>query len=237
MDALSSMMTSFTGNSGANPLLSLLQLGSGALGTVGNIQGDVSRNQVLNQQKNLTNKYANLTPAQVTAGISGLEQPLSSGLTSGVGNLVSGQLAERGLSQAPGIQASSLAQALAPFQQQEQQMATNAYFQQLGLPISSRPSPFGPFPQQTNTSSTWQSLFTPQNPSYASTYGQPYGSMGSVGPAMNPTLQQLMGSLPMGNSGAGSPGSDWISQLQLLQQPQGGAGLTGSPDLSSVGSF
>jgi len=182
MDAMSSLMSSF----GDNPLKGVQAI-SGILGTGGNIFSDIQRNNVLQQQMNLTRKYANLTPAQITKGIAGLEQPLSSGLTSSVGNLVSGTLAERGLSESPGILAQSLAQGLGPYQLQEQQMATDAFFKQLGLPISSRPSPFGPFPSTTNTSAIWQNLM-------ASRYGTPTGSLpGGAGqpdwsaiiPAMN----------------------------------------------------
>ena len=44
-------------------------------------------------------------------------------------------MGERGLSQAPGIFGETMAQSLAPFQIQEQQMAMNAILQKLGLPI------------------------------------------------------------------------------------------------------
>jgi len=104
------------------------------------------------------NRYNRMTPAEVVQGITSLEQPLSQNLIHNVGNTVQGQLAERGLSQAPGIQAQALAQGLAPYQLQEQQMAQQAFFQKLGLPISAQPSPFGPFPQTTNTSQLWQAL-------------------------------------------------------------------------------
>lgn len=62
------------------------------------------------------------------------ERPLSAGLTTGVGNVVNASLAEQGLSQAPGIQSQVLAQALAPYQQNEQQMAIAEAFKALGLP-------------------------------------------------------------------------------------------------------
>jgi hypothetical protein len=159
MDGFSDMMSNLTSAGGPlSKILPAILAGTGILGTVGNIQGNQARNAVLNQQMALTKKYANLTPAQISSGVTGLEQPLSKDLTNTVGNTVQGQLAERGLSQAPGIFASSLGQGLAPYQLQEQQLAQDAYFKALGLPISSRPSPFGPFPQQTNTSAIWQNF-------------------------------------------------------------------------------
>lgn len=132
--------------------------GSGIMGTIGNIQANRTRNSVLKQQMDYTRMLQNMTPAEMIKQITALERPLSQNLISNVGNTVQGQLGERGLSQAPGIYASSLAQGIAPYQLQEQQMAQDAFFKKLGLPISSRPSPFGPFPATTNTSSIWQSL-------------------------------------------------------------------------------
>ena len=162
-DAMSNL---FSSGGPLTKMLPAILAGTGILGTVGNIQGNAARNAVLNQQMALTKKYASLTPAQISSGITGLEAPLSKDLTNTVGNTVQGQLAERGLSQAPGIFASSLGQGLAPYQLQEQQLAQDAFFKALGLPISSRPSPFGPFPQQTNTTGIWQQLLKNQvNPS------------------------------------------------------------------------
>ena len=159
MDGLIQAVTGSGGGGGIiQKLLPWIMGGTAVSGTVGNILGNKTRNQVLQQQIDYTKQLQNLTPAQLTQMIAQIQQPLSDSLTRGVGNTVSAQLAERGLSQAPGIFASSLAQGLAPYQLQEQQLAQQALFQKLGLPISSRPSPFGPYPQQTNTNQIWQSL-------------------------------------------------------------------------------
>src|SRR5581483_6805237 len=82
----------------------------------------------------LFNKYANLTPADISSMTNQLEQPLSQNLTNVLTNQIQAQLAERGLAQAPGIFANELAQSLAPYQIQEQQMAQDALFKELGLP-------------------------------------------------------------------------------------------------------
>ena len=139
--------------------LPFLQLGMAGSGSIGNILANRSRNQVLSSEMDQMRKLQSLTPAQIIAGITSLERPLSSNLVNSVTNTVSGGLAERGLSQAPGIQASSIAQGIAPYQLQEQQLAQDAYFKKLGLPIQARPSPFGPFPATTNTNQLWQSIF------------------------------------------------------------------------------
>jgi hypothetical protein len=162
MDAITSAFSNLSSGDGLAGFLKGIApyagLGSSIFGTVGNIQANNARNSVLSAEVNRMNAYNRLTPAQVSTGISQLEQPLSSDLLHNVGNAVSGQLAERGLSQAPGIQAEALAQGLAPYQLQEQQMAQQAFFQKLGLPISAQPSPFGPYPQTSNQSQLWQAL-------------------------------------------------------------------------------
>lgn len=73
-------------------------------------------------------------PEAVSNMVAAATKPLSSGLTSSVSNVVNANLAEQGLSQAPGIQTQNLAQALAPYQQNEQQMAMEQVFKVLGLP-------------------------------------------------------------------------------------------------------
>jgi hypothetical protein len=139
-------------------LIPLFLAGSGVAGTIGNIQANRSRNAVLDQQMQYTKYLQGLTPTQITQMISQYQKPLSSNLINNVSNTVQGQMASRGLAQAPGIFAQAIGQGLAPYELQEQQLAQDALFKKLGLPISSRPSPFGPFPQTTNTSSIWQQL-------------------------------------------------------------------------------
>jgi hypothetical protein len=91
----------------------------------------------LNQRK--TNERQNFLeslskdPTKMNKYISGFEQPLSKGLTSGVENQVQAALGERGLSSSPTISADVYAQALAPYQQNEQQMAIQAAMNSLGI--------------------------------------------------------------------------------------------------------
>jgi len=62
------------------------------------------------------------------------EKPLDQGLIKGTENVVNASLGEQGLSQAPGIQSQVLAQALAPYQQNAQQMAITEALKAIGLP-------------------------------------------------------------------------------------------------------
>jgi len=218
-------------------VMPFIQGGSGILGTIGNIQGNEERNKVLSSEMGQMNTLQNMTPTQYASGIQKFQQPLSQGLQSSVGNMVQGSLAERGLAQAPGIYAQTLSQGLAPYQLQEQQIAQNAFFQSLGLPIQARPSPFGPFPQQTNTSSIWESLMSPGGAMGRS--GGGYGSYGSYGGGMgggaNPGIYGVpgyggtgAGSAPAGYGGLGGAGSG----IDLSQFGSGGG-----VDMSSLMGF
>lgn len=80
-------------------------------------------------------------PAKLQALVAKLQQPLNNGLTQAVGNQVQGNMAERGLSQAPGIFAASESQALAPFYLQNQNAALNAVMQLLGMPAGTFKNP------------------------------------------------------------------------------------------------
>jgi hypothetical protein len=98
-------------------------------GEIGNIMEERKRlayqNFVMDLLKN---------PAKLAAMAAKIQQPLNNGLVQGVTNQVQGDMASRGLSQAPGIFAATESQALAPFEQQNQQTAMNAFLQSLGLP-------------------------------------------------------------------------------------------------------
>lgn len=78
--------------------------------------------------------YYSKHPEAINALVKQFQQPLSTGLVKGTENIVNASLAEQGLSQAPGIQSQVLAQALAPYQQNEQQMAITEALKAIGLP-------------------------------------------------------------------------------------------------------
>jgi hypothetical protein len=127
MDGLSSMMPMITG-------------GTAAAGSVGNIMEEQKKMAYQNYINNLMKN-----PGQLAAMISKLQQPLNQGLTQAVGNQVQGNMAERGLSQAPGTFAATESQALAPYYQQNQNAAMQSLMQILGMPA-------GTFGQPANTS-------------------------------------------------------------------------------------
>jgi hypothetical protein len=85
------------------------------------------------QQQQAYNKTVNMTPEQIAAEAARTAAPLDRGLVQGITNQVSGDLAERGLSQSPGIMAATESQALAPYAYQNQQAALQAIMQKLGL--------------------------------------------------------------------------------------------------------
>ena len=72
-------------------------------------------------------------PGKLAALVAKMQQPLNQGLQQAVGNSVQGNMAERGLSQAPGIFAASESQALAPYYQQNQNAAMQSVLQMLGM--------------------------------------------------------------------------------------------------------
>lgn len=216
MDSISSLFANLapsasgTAESGGlmSKILPLIMGGSAISGTVGNIMANRSRNQVLSSEMAQMKALENLTPAQIAQGTAQLQAPLSQNLINNVGNGVQAQLATRGLSQAPGIYTQALATGLAPYQLQEQQMALDAFMKKLGLPIAARPSPFGPFPNQTNTSQLWQSILQRFMGTRGASGGIPQDPAGA-----NPVpgiLQQIIG-------GADPYASDFAST-----QPGGG---------------
>src|ERR1035438_7820190 len=133
MDGLSSLMPVITG-------------GTAAAGTVGNIMEEQKKAAYQNFVMGILKD-----PAKLAAMIAKVQQPLSQGLQQSVGNKVQGDMAQRGLSQAPGIFAATESQALAPYYQQNQAVAENAVLSSLGMPA-------GTFGQPANTSGA-MSLF------------------------------------------------------------------------------
>ena len=94
--------------------------------TGGGVLGDILN--MRQQQKSLGQTlYYQRHPEAAAARIRSMTQPLSMGLTQDVGNEVQGYLGERGLSGSPNITGSVLAQALAPYYQQNQNTAANAF--------------------------------------------------------------------------------------------------------------
>lgn len=128
-EVLGSLGSFFSGPTGKG-IATLGELGATGAGLFGNISADRQRAAAAKQaQDNM-----NLTPQQLAAMVSGAQQPLNKGLTQAVTNNVNANLAEQGLSQAPGIIATTESQALAPFIQSNQNQALELVLAKLGLP-------------------------------------------------------------------------------------------------------
>jgi len=109
------------------------------LGTAGNIFGDIQKMQEQKRLSDYQKSIMNLSPQTLSKMAAAGAAPLNQGLTQAVGNQVQGSLAERGLSQAPGIYAGELSQSLAPYVQQNQNTALQALLQKLQLPLEATP--------------------------------------------------------------------------------------------------
>jgi len=87
------------------------------------------------RQQQYQNKLRSLAtnPAKMAEFAAGYTKPLTAGLTKSVGNEAQAYLGERGLSDSPEITQQVLAQALAPYIQQNQQLGYSNALQALGL--------------------------------------------------------------------------------------------------------
>jgi hypothetical protein len=160
-------------------------LGMAGLGAYGNAETSSEESTALSDVTNLIGKYAGLTPSTISAGIEGFEQPMSSALNENIMNQVQANLAERGLGNSPEIAQEVTAQALAPYDLQEQSLATQDYFNMLGLPLEAAKSL--PNVPQSNVSGIMALL----------------ASMGGAGSSLGKTLGSLFGG---GGAAGAAPG-------------------------------
>ena len=171
---LGSIGSFFSGPTGKG-LETLAGLGAAGSGLYSNISADQQRQQALNMAK----ANANLSPQALAAMVSKATVPLNSQLVQAVTGATTANLAEQGLSQAPGLQAQAIAQGLAPFEQQNQQTAMNLVLQKLGLP-----STFASLiPPNTNMNQLLALLMRQNNPTPSPTAG--------FTPTTGPNLDQL----------------------------------------------
>ena len=113
-------------------LMPLLQIGNTGAGLIGNVISGIQRGQEVDALRR--NQKIASNPAEVSKLVAAATQPLDQGLVQAVTNATQGAAAERGLATSPGLFSGMLAQNLAPFEQQEQNMALNQVLTQLGLP-------------------------------------------------------------------------------------------------------
>lgn len=110
------------------PWVKLLTGGLLASGEVGNILQSHKQNAYQDYVLNLIKN-----PAQLSSMVTSATRPLDNALVAAVTNQTQAQAAERGLAQAPGIFNTIESQALAPFVQQNQQLAQNQVLAAMGL--------------------------------------------------------------------------------------------------------
>jgi len=114
-DALASLPQMFQSIA---PLLAVGETGAGLFGNIMNERTASQQQGVLKSDEKVLN-----SPQLFNAQVAQAQQPLSQGLVQNVTNSVDANAASAGLSQAPGIVSANLAQALAPFIQQNQSTA------------------------------------------------------------------------------------------------------------------
>lgn len=109
--------------------------GKGVL-TAGTAGGGLLQNWMANRESQKKQKFVEdlvTNPVKWNAFVASKEQPLQAGLTADVARQTDAYGAERGLGSSPAVMKDVYAQSLAPFVQNEQQMAQNAALQSLGL--------------------------------------------------------------------------------------------------------
>lgn len=152
MDAIANLGGLFGGGGGGTtPTWMKILLGAlTGTGEIGNILAGRERAKEADVLKQAQRRFANLTPEQLSSLVLRAERPLEAGLTQNVGNVVQASLAERGLSQAPGIFGATLSQALAPYELEQRRQALELVFKQLGLPIEYANAILQSLPKETN---------------------------------------------------------------------------------------
>src|ERR1035441_1240986 len=122
----------------------ILSGGMAGAGTIGNLIEAKKKADYQNYINDLMQH-----PEKLAALVQKMQKPMDNALVQGVTNQVQGNMAERGLSQAPGIFAASQSQALAPYEQQNYNTALSSVMNMLGMPA-------GTFGQSQNNSGAWQ---------------------------------------------------------------------------------
>ena len=144
----------------------IIQPISTVTGEVGNLVSGIEKGKEISSLTNAQNKLLNMSPEQLSQLVNRGAAPLSAGLTQSVTNAVQGADAERGLATSPGIFSADLAQALAPYMQQNQNTALQALLAKYQLPISYGNTILGGYNQPTNmTSAIMKLLQNYQRPS------------------------------------------------------------------------
>jgi len=126
------------GAGGAQGLLGQLMTLLGAGGQLG------AEGQVFGQQEQAA--QTGLNPTAIAGGINQLTKPLSRQLINSVTRATAPGIAGRGLATSPGMSQEITAEALAPYELQEQSLAQNAFFQGQNQPFKVGSGVAGQYP-------------------------------------------------------------------------------------------
>lgn len=188
--------------------------GAAGAGMIGNLINSIQRGQQVSSLQSAEKKFANLTPQQLSGMVTKAEAPLSQDLLQNVGNLVQADVAGRGLAESPGVFAATETQALAPYQQQQQQLALQLVMKQLGLPIEYAQAILGATGGQSNIAPLLALL---QKGGGGPTGGVP-GSVPNDPTSAN-LIQQIIASQAQSNPGLASGG--WTGDAGTLADSGG----------------
>jgi hypothetical protein len=149
---------------GALPMLTkIAPLITQGVGTVSNVirgnRVNEAQKAALQRQKELDQLIKN--PALLAQKVQSMTQPLNQGLVQGVENQAQGGLAERGLGTSPQIANEVFAQALGPYQHQNQMEALRSVLQMYGIDESMLNTIIGAEGQPTDTSGLWGAMQKP----------------------------------------------------------------------------
>lgn len=172
MQALSGIIGQITQGMGG-------QTGQGLMGLLGmgeNIFSKIMQWRAMSQAKQQQEQLQKLisNPSLLSARIRQATQPLDQNLTRTVTDQTLADLATRGLNPqtAPGTTQQAVAQALAPYEQQNVNAATQMIMQTLGLPFESAMALAKQWGGSgTDTSSIWKNLFSQQGGTFDPSVG------------------------------------------------------------------
>jgi hypothetical protein len=188
MPILNSIANFFSSSAGKG-LGEIAGLGATGAGLAGNLAAEHQRSIAAKQAQ----ANANLTPEQLAEQVKSATQPLNAGLVQAITGNVNANMAEQGLSQAPGLQATEIAQALAGPEQMNQQTALALVLKKLGLPAEFAST----IPPNSNLAPLLAMLFKGGSPT-ATPLWQNQAPIGPPAPPPN-TDQDTTGSYDFGN--------------------------------------
>lgn len=193
-------------------------------GEVGNLITGANRAGQISSLENQEKTLSSLTPAQLTAQASSAEAPINAALVQAVRNNVQGDLASRGLAQAPGIFASEESQALAPYAQQNFQTALEAVLAKYNLPLDYARTILSAFPGATNVTPAMTQMLQALAKVHAAGGGSTGGGTdpSTLGPFPGSNAPNIPGASPWGLTPPPIPDTGSGLDFSQLVAPEAG---------------